>query len=86
LRYTIHFIAMEIQLKYFNPSYNIGLADWRNAWLLTSPPVRLPVSVHQGTLTYRLPKNGVRISYTQLKKDLQKCRRTLHLPEPPLPF
>lgn len=77
---------MQIQLSYINPSLGIGLADLRSAWLLTDPPVRLTVSVHQGMLSYRLPQSGVRVSYRQLKQGLRKTRRVLSLPDPPLPF
>lgn len=77
---------MTIHLKYVHPAYQIGWENLRTAWLLLGLPVRLNVSVHQGMLIYRLPKNGVRISYRQLKKGLRKCNRVLILPEAPLPF
>lgn len=77
---------MEIHLKYFHHEFNIGLADLKNAWLLTDPPVRLKVAVRQANLAYRLPQTGRRIGYRQLKKGLVKCNRTLRLPDEPLPF
>ncbi len=77
---------MDIQLKYYSKEFNIGLADLKNAWFLTGLPVRLNVSVHQGCLCYRLPQDGKRVSYRQLKKGLVKCTRLICLPYEPLPF
>ncbi len=76
----------EIIIRYVNPSFNIGLQDVRNAWLLSSQPVKLSTSLHQGYLIYRLPGCGKRISYRQLKKGLVKKQIVIRQPLFVLPF
>ena len=62
----------EIIIKYFNPQYNIGLQDIRNAWLLSKPPTKLTTTIYRSSLIYRFPVSGKRISYRTLKKGLIK--------------
>jgi len=76
----------EIILKYFHPGYNIGVKDIRNVWLLNQPPVKLPVTLYRGSLVYRLPGSGKRISYRTLKKDLIKKTIIIRQPVQILPF
>jgi hypothetical protein len=62
----------EVIIKYFQPIYNIGLQDIRNAWLLGRPPVKLKATTYRGNLIFRIPGSGKRISYLTLKKGLVK--------------
>jgi len=62
----------EIVITYYHPQLNIGISDIRNAWLLTDPPVKLSTSLHRGSLVFRVPVIGSRISYRTLKKGLIK--------------
>ena len=60
-----------ILLKYWNPRYQIGLADWRQVYQF--PQQKLMIKeMHQGRLYYRLRGSSRRISFNQLKKGLQK--------------
>lgn len=76
----------EVIIKYFHPVYNIGLQDIRNAWLLDKPPLKLKTTTYRGSLIYRLPGSGKRISYLTLKKGLIKKTIVLRLPFELLPF
>lgn len=76
----------EIFIRYVHPELNIGVEDTRNIWLLGQPPVKLPVSLHRGALSYRLPGSGKRISYRMLKKGLTKKQMIIRLPLQLLPF
>lgn len=62
----------EVIINYFHPGYNIGLQDIRNAWLLSSPPIRLHTCIYRGNLIFRIPVAGKRISYRSLRKGLIK--------------
>jgi hypothetical protein len=62
----------QINMRYFHPGFNIGLQDIKNAWLLSDNPAKLSTALHRGSLVYRLPKSGKRISYRTLKKGLIK--------------
>ena len=60
-----------IILKYWNPNYQIGLANWKQVYHF--PEAELMIKeMHQGRLYYRLKGSSHRISYSQLKKGLQK--------------
>lgn len=76
----------EVIINYFHPGYNIGLQDIRNAWLLSSTPVRLSTCIYRGSLIYRIPVTGKRVSYRSLKKGLIKKTIRLRLPIQLLPF
>jgi len=76
----------EIKICYYNPHLNIGLQDIRNAWLLSEKPIRLSTALHQGSLIYRLPHPGKRISYRTLKKGLIKKQIIIRQPVFVLPF
>lgn len=76
----------EINIRYVNPVYNIGLQDIRNAWLLAKPPVKLTTTIYRGNLIFRLPGSGKRISYRTLKKRLIKKTIMLRQPFNLLPF
>ena len=60
-----------ITLKYWNPDYKIGLADWKTVYHFSEKELMIK-EVHQGRLYYRLKGSSHRISYLQLKKGLQK--------------
>jgi hypothetical protein len=60
-----------IILKYWNPTYQIGMADWKMVYQF--PEAELLIKeMHQGRLYYRLKGSSRRISYSQLKKGLQR--------------
>ena len=80
MMYTNH------QLRYFHPGLNIGMADLKNVWLLHPVPLQLSVIVYRGSLTYRIPVTGKRISYRTLKKGLVKEIRVVNVPLYPMPF
>jgi hypothetical protein len=76
----------EVTIKYFHPEYNIGLQDIRNAWLLEKKPVKLKTTIYRGSLIFRIPRSGKRLSYLSLKKGLIKKTIVLRLPFEILPF
>ena len=76
----------EIIIRYFNPVYNIGLPDIRNAWMLSNPPVKLTTTTYRGNLIFRLPGSGKRISYRTLKRGLIKKTIVIRQPINLLPF
>lgn len=76
----------EVTIKYFHPILGIGIQDIRNVWLLSDPPVKLPVTLHRGSLAYRLPGSRRRISYRTLKKGLIKKNIVIRQPVQLLPF
>ena len=60
-----------IELKYWNETLQIGMADWKTVYKF--PQKELMVhEQHQGNLYYRCKGSDKRISYKQLKKRLQK--------------
>jgi hypothetical protein len=72
-------------IKLFNPKLNIGLVNWREAWLFSSEyPEKLFIEVHKGKLVFRQRGSSVRISYQQIKKGLIK--KEMMIKEQPLPF
>jgi hypothetical protein len=81
MKFTVH-------IRYYHPSLEIGLEDIRNAWFLArdKEPVKLNCVVHRGSLAYRFPQSGRRVSYRFLKKGLIKKTLILRLPMPLLPF
>ncbi|MBL7738757.1 MAG: hypothetical protein JNK14_06020 [Chitinophagaceae bacterium] len=76
----------EIKLKHLHPVLQIGVQDIRNAWLLAPVPVKLTTTIHRGTLVFRLPVSGKRISYKTLKKGLVKKTIIIKQPLYVLPF
>ncbi len=76
----------EIYLKYIHPSLGIGMEDIKNVWLICNKPVKLQTVVHQGSLVYRIPFSGKRISYKKLKKELVKKTVVMRQPFHLLPF
>jgi hypothetical protein len=76
----------EVVIRYFHPQLKIGLQDIRNAWLLSSPFVKLTTAIHRGNLVYRVPGSGIRISFRTLRKGLLKKRLVIRLPVQLLPF
>jgi hypothetical protein len=76
----------QINIRYFHPGLNIGLQDIKNAWLLSDKPAKLSTALHRGSLVYRLPKSGKRISYRTLKKGLIKKKLTIKMPFYLMPF
>ncbi len=78
------FIQMII-LKYWNPNYQIGLADWRVVYQF--PQAELMIKeMHQGRLYYRLSGSTRRISYNQLKRGLKKKQIIIEEEPNLLPF
>lgn len=74
-----------IRINYFNPVLNIGLTNWREAWLLSGIyPEKLYTEIYRGKLIFRLRGSHKRISYLQLKKGLIK--KVMVFREEPLPF
>jgi len=72
-----------ILIKYIKEQLNIGLVNWREAWLFsTDPPQKLYTEVHKGKLSFRIYGTSKRFSYLQIKKGLIKreFRITEHLP------
>jgi len=76
----------EVILRYIHPALNIGMADLKSAWLLSSPPVQLKPTVYRGSLVYRIPVSGKRISYRTLKKGLIKKTIVIQQPLSLQPF
>ena len=74
-----------IRINYFNPIFNIGLSNWREAWLLSGKyPEKLNTELYRNKLVYRKRGTNKRISYQQIKKGLIK--KIMILSEEPLPF
>ena len=77
---------MLVQFKYYNPGFNIAFNSWREVYLATDCPVLLKPEIHRGSLVYRMPGNGRRISYKKLKQGMLKQNIELQfelLPKPP---
>jgi hypothetical protein len=72
-----------VHLKYWNPLYQIAVADWKTAYQFPQKE-RMLTEVYRGALYYRLPGSPNRISYQQLKKGLQ--RRDMGIINELLPF
>jgi hypothetical protein len=72
-----------IQLKYYNPVYQIALSNWQKVCQLPQG-VLMYKEVYQGSLYYRCPGSSKRIRYQQLKKGL--IQKTTCIEEPLLPF
>ncbi len=66
-------MEQSITIKYFNPQLNIGLINWKNAYLLGEQiPCKLIVEVYKGKLVYRVPRTYKRYSYDLVKQNLKK--------------
>lgn len=76
------------RIKYYHPALAIGLKDVRNAWLFIAgkQPIKLKTIIHQGTLSYRLPVSGKRISYKKLKQGLIRKQILVKEEEYRIPF
>lgn len=64
----------------------LGMEDIKNVWLLCDKPIKLQTVVHRGSLVYRIPFSGKRISYKKLKKGLIKKTVIFRQPLQLLPF
>ena len=72
-------------IKQFNPKLNIGLVNWREAWLFCGEyQEKLYTEVHKGKLVFRQRDSSIRISYQQIKKGL--IRKEIIIKEEPLPL
>ena len=60
-----------IKLKYWNPFYQIALADWQHVYQFPAKE-KMQQEVYRGSLYYRLRGSSRRISYKQLKMGLQR--------------
>ena len=76
----------EITISHFHPQLNVGIENIRTAWLLTKTPVKLTTALHRGSLVFRVPGSGKRISYRTLKKGLIKKKIVFCKPVDLLPF
>ena len=76
----------EIIINYFHPAHNIGMQDIRNVWLLEKKTVKLKTTTYRGSLIFRFPKSGRRISYRTLKNGLIRKKIILKFPVELLPF
>ncbi len=76
----------ELVFTYYHPVLNIGVQDIRNVWLLNDVPVKLALALHRGSLVFRLPGSGKRVSYHTLKRGLIKKTFIISLPLQLLPF
>ena len=66
-------MEQSITIKYFNQQLKIGLADWKNVYLLGEKiPCKLIVEVYKGKLVYRVPRTYKRFSYDMVKRNLKK--------------
>jgi hypothetical protein len=74
-----------IVLKYWNPHYKIGLADWKQVYQFPQQELMIK-EMHQGRLYYRCKGSSYRISYNQLKKGLQKKQLVIREKLNLLPF
>ena len=63
-------MVQRIQLKYINEGLKMGVANWRQVYLLSPRVVPFAVEVDRGRLIYRLKGSARRISYKRLKKGL----------------
>ena len=72
-------------LKYWNPAYQIGIADWKQVYQFPKKELMIR-EIHQGQLCYRLRGSARRISYRQLKRGLQKKQIIIHEELKLLPF
>jgi hypothetical protein len=74
-----------VRIQYVNEALQIGLVNWRQAWLLsTKPPQQLYTEVYKGKLVFRIPGTSRRISYQRIKKGLIK--RQVIIQQELLPF
>jgi hypothetical protein len=65
-------MQQRIQLKYINPSLQIGFVSWKEVYQLLPEVIQLQVEVDKGRLVYRGKGSSKRITYHQLKKGLVK--------------
>lgn len=72
-------------LKYWNPNYQIALADWKQVYQFPEKELMIK-EIHQGQLYYRLRGSARRISYRQLRKGLQKKQIIIYEELNLLPF
>jgi hypothetical protein len=76
----------EIEIKYVHPELGLAVQDIRNIWLLNPLPVKLVTTLHRGSLSFRMPVSGKRISYKTLKKGLIRQRIIIRKQYKLLPF
>jgi hypothetical protein len=79
-------MLQEIKIKYFNELLQIGLANWREVYLLKPKIARLNVEGDDGRLVYRAIGSPKRISYKTLKKGLKKKTFSIFQEVAELPF
>ncbi len=75
-------MVQKIQLNYINEHLQIGLVNWREAYLLSPQVLALQVEVDRGRLIYRLKGSNRRISYATIKKGLVKKQQTIAIDVP----
>jgi hypothetical protein len=76
----------EIEIKYVHPALGLAVQDVRNIWLLNPVPIKLTTTLHRGSLSFRIPKSGKRISYKTLKRGLIRQRIIIRKPYELLSF
>ena len=70
-------MQQKIQLKYIIVRLQIGLVNWRKAYLLSPSIIPLYVEVYKGTLVFRAKGSNKRVSYLQIKKGLAKTSQCI---------
>jgi hypothetical protein len=70
-------MQQKIHLKYINKTLQIGMVNWREAYLLSPQIIPLLVEVDQGRLVYRAKGSCKRITYNQVKKGLTKTSQVI---------
>ena len=65
-------MEQKLKLKYINMQLQIGMANWREVYLLFPKVTALLPEVERGRLIYRAKGSYKRISYAQIKKGLIK--------------
>ncbi|OSZ73879.1 hypothetical protein CAP36_17955 [Chitinophagaceae bacterium IBVUCB2] len=74
-----------VRIQYVNTKLQIGLVNWRQAWLLSvNPAIQLTTEVYKGKLVFRVPGTSRRISYQRIKQGLIK--KQIIIQQKALPF
>ena len=70
-------MQQRVQLKYIINVLQIGLVNWREAYLLSPDLTPLLVEVDKGRLIYRVKGSAKRITYNHVKKGLVKTSKVI---------
>jgi hypothetical protein len=72
-------MKQEVQIKYINEKYNLGLISWKEAYLLGPHVIPLKVEYYKGNIVYRAPGSAKRIYYKAIKASLKRCNLCVHI-------